>query len=103
MKDAERIVSLKTKCCHQGISSDWIEEIYQQFIERGIANKIAYVNKAASTYLDNMQKKSAPVGKPELVPDWFPTRHHQKVELAKLGQSEGFLLDRYKNAVEGTE
>ena len=50
-----------------------------------------------------MQKKSAPVGKPELVPTWFPARHHQKVELAKLGQSEGFLLDRYKNAVEGTE
>ena len=104
-KDNERILSLRAKWCHQGISPDWIEEIYQQSIERGIANKIAYVNKAASTYLDNMQKKSAPVssGKTELVPDWFPARNHQKVEsedktidfdlerqkiLAKLGQSE---------------
>ena len=104
-KDAERILSLKARWCKQGISPDWIEAIYQQSIERGIANKIAYVNKAASTYLDNMQKKSAPVssGKTELVPEWFPARNHQKVEsedktidfdlerqkiLAKLGQSE---------------
>ena len=104
-KDTERILSLKAKWCHQGIVPDWIEEIYQQSIERGIANKVAYVNKAASTYLDNMQKKNAPVssGKTELVPDWFPTRNHQKVEpedktidfdlerqkiLAKLGQSK---------------
>ena len=104
-KDAERILSLRTKWCKQGISPDWIEAIYQQSIERGIANKIAYVNKAASIYLDNMQKKSAPVssGKTELVPDWFPARNQQKVEsedktidfdlerqkiLAKLGQSE---------------
>ena len=68
-KDAERILSLKARWCKQGISPDWIEAIYQQSIERGIANKIAYVNKAASTYLDNMQKKRAPVssGKTELV------------------------------------
>ena len=98
-------MSLKAKWCHQGISPDWIEKIYQQSIERGIANKVAYVNKAASVYLDNMQKKSAPVssGKTELIPDWFPVRNHQKMELedktidfdlerqkilAKLGQSE---------------
>ena len=56
-KDAERILSLKAKWCHQGISPDWIESIYEQSIERGIANKMAYVNKAASTYLDNMQRK----------------------------------------------
>jgi len=104
-KDTERVLSLKARWCQQGISPDWIEEIYQQSIERGIANKIAYVNKAASTYLDNMQKKSAPVssGKTELVPEWFPARNHQKVEpedktidfdserqkiLAKLSQSE---------------
>ena len=104
-KDAERILSLKARWCKQGISPDWIEAIYQQSIERGIANNIAYVNKAASTYLDNMQKKSAPVsfGKTELVPEWFPARNHQKVEpedktidfdserqkiLAKLSQSE---------------
>ena len=104
-KDTERVLSLKAKWCQQGISPDWIEAIYQQSIERGIANKIAYVNKAASIYLDNMQKKSAPVssGKTELVPDWFPARNQQKVEsedktidfdlerqkiLAKLGQSE---------------
>ena len=96
---------MKARWCKQGISPDWIEAIYQQSIERGIANKIAYVNKAASTYLDNMQKKSAPVsfGKTELVPEWFPARNHQKVEpedktidfdserqkiLAKLSQSE---------------
>ena len=75
-------MSLKARWCKQGISPDWIEAIYQQKMERGIANKIAYVNKAASTYLDNMQKKSAPVssGKTELVPDWFPARNQQKVE-----------------------
>lgn len=104
-KDAERILSLKAKWCQQGISPDWIESIYEQSIERGIANKIAYVNKAASIYLDNMQKKSAPVssGKTELIPDWFPARNHPKVDLedkkidfnlerqkilAKLGHSE---------------
>ena len=79
-KNTQRIESLKAKWCHRGISPDWIEEIYQQSIERGIANKIAYCNKAAGTYLDNIQKKSTPVtsNKTEIVPDWFNERNQTK-------------------------
>ncbi|MGE6517602.1 hypothetical protein [Lysinibacillus sphaericus] len=79
-KDAQRIESLKAKWCHRGISPDWIEKIYKQSIEHGIANKIAYCNKAAGTYLDNMQKKSTPVtsNRTEIVPDWFDERNQKK-------------------------
>ncbi len=44
---------------------------------------MAYVHKASSIYLDNMQKKSSPVslGRTEVIPDWFEKRNETNQEL----------------------
>ena len=110
MKNLPGIVKVRKTSFYTQVHSHPIQQDLEDLRSIGL---LAYVQSMSEdfvlpiliTYLDNIQKKSAPVSsrKTELVPDWFPARNHQKVEpedktidfdlerqkiLAKSGQSE---------------